>query len=150
MCIRDSVKGAHVIYLGPGKKPGFSKLYIIGSDDPQVSAASIVKIEKPDLEEPFIPFAARMGATFLHGSAVTIHKSQGSQWEQVQVISSDLAVAARTGRVESGQPLWKRLTYVAITRAQHQLHWVTRNRLSKPKIPLDTTCLLYTSDAADE
>ena len=112
------------------------------SDDPQVSAASIVKIEKPDVEEPFIPFAARMGATFLHGSAVTIHKSQGSQWEQVQVISSDLAIAARTGRVESGQPLWKRLTYVAITRAQHQLHWVTRNRLSKPKIPLDTTKLI--------
>ena len=139
---RGLIKGAHVIYLGPGRKPGFSKLHIIGSDDPQVSAASIVKIEKPDVEEPFIPFAARMGATFLHGSAVTIHKSQGSQWEQVQVISSDLAVASNTGRIESGQPLWKRLTYVAITRAQHQLNWVTRNRLSKPKIPLDTKKLI--------
>tara|TARA_B100001057_G_scaffold279409_1_gene279802 strand:- start:2871 stop:4376 length:1506 start_codon:yes stop_codon:yes gene_type:complete len=139
---RGLVKGAHVIYLGPGRKPGFSKLHILGSDDPQVSAASIVKIEKPDAEEPFIPFAARMGATFLHGSAVTIHKSQGSQWEQVQVISRDLAVAADTGRIESGQPLWKRLTYVAITRAQHQLNWVTRNRLSKPKIPLDTANLI--------
>jgi len=139
---RGLVKGAHVIYLGPGRKPGFSKLHILGSDDPQVSAASIVKIEKLDAEEPFIPFAARMGATFLHGSAVTIHKSQGSQWEQVQVISSDLAVAAGTGRIESGQPLWKRLTYVAITRAQLQLNWVTRNRLSKPKIPLDTTKLI--------
>ena len=74
--------------------------------------------------------------------AITIHKSQGSQWEQVQVISSDLAVAAGTGRIESGQPLWKRLTYVAITRAQLQLNWVTRNRLSKPKIPLDTTKLI--------
>ena len=139
---RGLVKGAHVIYLGPGRKPGFSKLHILGSDDPQVSAASIVKIEKPDAEEPFIPFAARMGATFLHGSAVTIHKSQGSQWEQVQVISRDLAVAADTGRIESGQPLWKRLTYVAITRAQRQLNWVTRNRLSKPKIPLDTANLI--------
>ena len=139
---RGLVKGAHVIYLGPGRKPGFSKLHILGSDDPQVSAASIVKIEKPNAEEPFIPFAARMGATFLHGSAVTIHKSQGSQWEQVQVISRDLAVAADTGRIESGQPLWKRLTYVAITRAQRQLNWVTRNRLSKPKIPLDTANLI--------
>ena len=139
---RGLVKGAHVIYLGPGRKPGFSKLHILGSDDPQVSAASIVKIEKPDAEEPFIPFAARMGATFLHGSAVTIHKSQGSQWEQVQVISRDLAVAADTGRIESGQPLWKRLTYVAITRAQRQLNWVTRNRLSKHKIPLDTANLI--------
>jgi len=53
-----------------------------------------------------------------------------------------LAVAAGTGRIESGQPLWKRLTYVAITRAQLQLNWVTRNRLSKPKIPLDTTKLI--------
>ena len=74
-----------------------------------------------------------MGATFLHGSAVTIHKSQGSQWEQVQVISSDLAIAARTGRIESGQPLWKRLTYVAITRAQHQLTWVTKESSLKAK-----------------
>ena len=48
-----------------------------------------------------------MGAIFLHGAAVTIHKSQGSQWEQVQVIANDLAVAANTGRIESGQPLWK-------------------------------------------
>ena len=139
---RGLVKGAHVIYLGPGRKPGFSRLHILGSEDPQVSAASIVKIEKPDIEEPFIPFAARMGAIFLHGAAVTIHKSQGSQWEQVQVIANDLAVAANTGRIESGQPLWKRLTYVAITRAQHRLHWVTRNRLSKPQIALDTIKLI--------
>jgi len=139
---RGLVKGAHVIYLGPGRKPGFSRLHILGSEDPQVSAASIVKIEKLDIEEPFIPFAARMGAIFLHGAAVTIHKSQGSQWEQVQVIANDLAVAANTGRIELGQPLWKRLTYVAITRAQERLHWVTRNRLSKPKIALDTIKLI--------
>ena len=104
----------------------------MGAPDPQVSAASIVKIEKPDEEEPFIPFAARMGATFLHGAAVTIHKAQGSQWEQVQVFAPDLFVAARMGRVEAGQPLWKRLAYVAITRASERLHWVVRNRLSRP------------------
>lgn len=129
---RGLIKGAQVIYLGPGRKPGFSKLHVIGAEDPQVSAASIVKIEKPDEEEPFIPFAARMGATFLHGSAVTIHKAQGSQWPTVQVFAPDLAVAARMGRVEAGQPLWKRLAYVAITRAQERLIWVVRNRLSRP------------------
>jgi exodeoxyribonuclease-5 len=80
---RGLIKGAQVIYLGPGRKPGFSRLHVIGAEDPQVSAASIVKIEKPDEEEPFIPYAARMGATFLHGAAVTIHKAQGSQWENV-------------------------------------------------------------------
>ncbi|MDG1470517.1 AAA family ATPase [Pseudosulfitobacter sp. SM2401] len=129
---RGLIKGAQVIFLGQGRKPGFSRLHVMGAQDPQISAASIVKIEKPDEEEPFIPFAARMGATFLHGAAVTIHKAQGSQWDTVQVFAPDLFVAARMGRMEAGQPLWKRLAYVAITRAQERLIWVVRNRLSKP------------------
>ena len=73
-----------------------------------------------------------MGATFLHGAAVTIHKAQGSQWDTVQVFAPDLYAAARMGRSEAGQPLWKRLAYVAITRAQNRLIWVVRNRLAKP------------------
>ncbi|MEP1585796.1 MAG: AAA family ATPase [Tateyamaria sp.] len=133
---RGLIKGAQVIYLGEGRKPGFSRLHVMGAEDPQISAASIVKIEKPDEEEPFIPFAARMGATFLHGAAVTIHKAQGSQWNAVQVFAPDLFVAARMGRSEAGQPLWKRLAYVAITRAQERLIWVVRNRLAKPSGPL--------------
>lgn len=133
---RGLIKGAQVIYLGAGRKPGFSRLHVVGAIEPQVSAASIVKIEKPDEEEPFIPYAARMGATFLHGAAVTIHKAQGSQWDTVQVFAPDLWAAARAGRNEAGQPLWKRLAYVAITRAQERLIWVVRNRLSKPTEPL--------------
>jgi exodeoxyribonuclease-5 len=133
---RGLIKGAQVIYLGPGRKPGFSRLHVVGAEDPQLSAASIVKIEKPDEEEPFIPFAARMGATFLHGAAVTIHKAQGSQWDTVQVFAPDIYTAARMGRTEAGTPLWKRLAYVAITRAQERLIWVVRNRLSKPTYPL--------------
>lgn len=129
---RGLIKGAQVIFLGEGRKPGFSRLHVMGAEDPQISAASIVKIEKPGEEEPFIPFAARMGATFLHGAAVTIHKAQGSQWDTVQVFAPDLYAAARMGRSEAGQPLWKRLAYVAITRAQERLIWVVRNRLSKP------------------
>ena len=111
-------------------------MHVVGALEPQVSAASIVKIEKPDEEEPFIPFAARMGATFLHGAAVTIHKAQGSQWDTVQVFAPDLWAAARAGRTEAGQPLWKRLAYVAITRAQERLIWVVRNRLAKPDAAL--------------
>ncbi|MEM9636661.1 MAG: AAA family ATPase [Pseudomonadota bacterium] len=133
---RGLIKGAQVIYLGAGRKPGFSRLHVMGAEDPQVSAASIVKIEKPGEEEPFIPFAAGMGATFLHGAAVTIHKAQGSQWDTVQVFAPDLYAAARMGRAEAGQPLWKRLAYVAITRAQERLIWVVRNRLSMPTGPL--------------
>jgi exodeoxyribonuclease V len=133
---RGLIKGAQVIYLGPGSRPGFSRLHVIGAEEPQVSAASIVKIELPDEEEPFIPFAATMGVALLHGAAVTIHKAQGSQWPDVQVFAPDLWVAARTGRVEAGVPLWKRLAYVAITRAEHRLLWVTRNRLARPTATL--------------
>ncbi len=135
---RGLIKGAQVIYLGPGKRPGFSRLHVMGAEDPQVSAASIIKIEAPDEEEPFIPFAAHMGATFLHGSAVTIHKAQGSQWDTVQVFAPDLYAAARSGREEAGTPLWKRLAYVAITRAENRLLWVTRARLARPSGPLIT------------
>ena len=135
---RGLIKGAQVIYLGAGRKPGFSRLHVIGAPDPQVSAASIVKIELPDEEEPFIPFAANMGAAFLHGAAVTIHKAQGSQWPEVQVFAPDLYAASRAGRTEAGLPLWKRLAYVAITRAETRLFWVTRYRLGKPSEPLTT------------
>ncbi|MEM8631268.1 MAG: AAA family ATPase [Pseudomonadota bacterium] len=133
---RGLIKGAQVIYLGPGKNPGFSKLHVMGADDPRLGAASIIKIEHPDEEDPFIPFAASMGAAFLHGAAVTIHKAQGSQWPEVQVFAPDIYAAARSGRSEAGLPLWKRLAYVAITRAQTRLHWVTRYALARPQAAL--------------
>ena len=139
---RGLIKGAQVVYLGAGRKPGFSRLHVMGAPDPNLSAASIVKIEFPDEEEPFIPFAARMGATFLHGAAVTIHKAQGSQWENVQVFAPDLYAAARAGRMEAGIPLWKRLAYVAITRAEKRLLWVTRAALAKPTEPLAVSDLM--------
>ena len=139
---RGLIKGAQVIYLAPGNKAGFAKLHVVGAEEPQVSAASIIKIEKPDEEEPFIPSAATMGATFLHGAAVTIHKAQGSQWSEVQVFAPDLFAAAQAGRSEAGIPLWKRLAYVAITRAEKRLHWVVRNRLALPKSPLGITDLI--------
>ena len=133
---RGLIKGAQVIYLGRGNREGFAKLHVVGAEDPQLSAASIIKIERPDEEEPFIATAATMGAAFLHGAAVTIHKAQGSQWDTVQVFAPDLYAAAMAGRTEAGVPLWKRLAYVAITRAQNRLMWVVRNRLALPKNPL--------------
>ena len=80
----------------------------------------------------------RMGAAFVHGAACTIHKAQGSQWQNVQVFAPDIYAASRAGRIEAGIPLWKRLTYVAITRAQERLHWVTRYRLARPEAALST------------
>jgi exodeoxyribonuclease V len=46
-----------------------------------------------------------------------------------------------SNRTEAGIALWKRLAYVAITRAEHRLFWVVRNRLARPTRPLDTTDL---------
>ena len=135
---RGLVKGAQCVYLREGGRPGFSRVWVMGAEQPQVSVASIVRIERPDEDEPFIPFAARMGAVFLHGAACTIHKAQGSQWDEVQVFAPDLFVAAKVGRTEAGQPLWKRLAYVAVTRAATRLHWVTRAAMSKPDAPLGT------------
>ena len=51
----------------------------------------------------------------------------------VQVFAPDLYAAAQSGRSEAGVPLWKRLAYVAITRAERELRWVVRAMLSKPK-----------------
>ena len=138
---RGLVKGAQCVYLREGSRPGFSRVWVMGAEQPQVSVASIVRIERPDEEEPFIPFAARMGAVFLHGAACTIHKAQGSQWDEVQVFAPDLFVAAKVGRTEAGQPLWKRLAYVAVTRAATRLHWVTRAAMRKPEAPLGTADL---------
>lgn len=138
---RGLIKGAQAVYLGPGRRAGFSRLHIFAAPEPQLSVASIVKIEREGEEEPFLPYAARMGAVFLHGAAVTIHKAQGSQWDRVQVYAPDIMVAARMGRVEAGLPLWKRLAYVAITRAESELHWVVRAALARPVHALETADL---------
>lgn len=133
---RGLIKGAQVIYLGPGARPGFSRLYVVGTEDPRVGVASIIQIEAPEQEEPNILSAASMGAVFLHGAAVTIHKAQGSQWRDVQVFAPDLWAAAQSNRQEAGLPLWKRLAYVAITRAEDRLIWVTRYAMARPAEPL--------------
>ncbi len=152
---RGLIKGAQVVYLGAGRKPGFAKIHVMGAEDPQVSVAAIIQIEAPDREEPFIPSAARMGASFVHGAACTIHKAQGSQWNHVQVFAPDLYASARSGRTEAGLPVWKRLAYVAITRAEERLSWVTRYRLARPTEALSTadltamTALQLTEEAID-
>lgn len=135
---RGLVRGAQVVYLGAGARAGFSRLHVIGADDPVLSCASIVKIEAPDEGEPWLPYAAKMGATFVHGAALTIHKAQGSQWPDVQVFAPDLRAAANAGLVDADMALWKRLAYVALTRAQERLHWVVLPRLSRPTGPLST------------
>ena len=136
---RGLIKGAQAIFLGRGDRSGFARVHVIGAAEPQVSVASIIKIEMPGQDEPNIVTAAQMGAAFLHGAAVTIHKAQGSQWKDVQVFAPDLYAAYRSERMEAGIPLWKRLAYVAITRAEERLHWVTRYRMRKPAAPLGTS-----------
>lgn len=133
---RGLIKGAQAIYLGPGSKPAYQKVRILGTGEPGVNVASIIQIEQPDGAEPALVSAARMGALFLHGAAVTIHKAQGSQWPRVQVFAPDLWAASRAGQIEAGLPLWKRLAYVAITRAERELIWVTRAMIGRAATPL--------------
>lgn len=144
---RGLIRGAQTIYLGPGKRAGFARVHVIGAEEPVVSCRAIVRIESPDEGEPFLPFVANMGATFVHGAALTIHKSQGSQWEDVQVFAPDIAAAAHSGLADAGMPLWKRLAYVALTRAQQRLFWVARPRLSRPTQPLGTDDLMPLASA---
>ncbi len=133
---RGLIKGAQAIYVGPANRPGFARLFVPGTEEPQIGVASIIQIESPGAEEPCLVTAAKMGVVFLHGAAVTIHKAQGSQWAEVQVFAPDLWAAAQSGRAEAGVAIWKRLAYVAITRAEERLHWVTRYALSRPEVPL--------------
>ena len=130
---RGLIKGAQARYLGPGRKPGFARVDIAGTEESGISVAAIIQIESPDEDEPIILSAARSGALFLHGAACTIHKAQGSQWPVVQVFAPDLFAAARSQAVEAGLALWKRLAYVAITRAETRLVWVTRYLISRPE-----------------
>ncbi len=133
---RGLIKGAQARYLGPGSKPGFARVDVAGTEEGGISVAAIIQIEQPDTPEPRLLSAARMGAVFVHGAACTIHKAQGSQWPVVQVFAPDLFAAARSGQVEAGAPLWTRLAYVAATRAETRLLWVTRYRISRPAEPL--------------
>ena len=138
---RGLIKGAQCIYLGRGGRAGFARVHILGVAEPDVSVSSIIKIESPNSAEPMMVSVAHAGAVFVHGAACTIHKAQGSQWPDVQVFAPDLYAAFRSERMESGLPLWKRLAYVAVTRAQNRLFWVKRYRLSYPKSPLSVADL---------
>ncbi|MEO0820885.1 MAG: AAA family ATPase [Pseudomonadota bacterium] len=129
------VKGAQAWYRAAGRKPNYARVKVAGMEESGISVASIIQIEQPE-GEPVLASAARMGALFLHGAAVTIHKAQGSQWPRVQVFAPDLSAAAWSGQSEAGLPLWKRLAYVAITRAETELRWVRRSMISKPEAPL--------------
>jgi exodeoxyribonuclease-5 len=134
---RGLIRGAQAVFLRAGRQRGFVRVHMVGAEEPVVTCAAIVRIESAEeAAEPWLPFAARMGATFVHGAALTIHKAQGSQWPVVQVFAPDLWTAARTGREDAGLPLWKRLAYVALTRAQERLRWVVRPRLARPSAPL--------------
>ena len=62
------------------------------------------------------------------------------------MFAPDIYAAARMNRTESGIQLWKRLAYVAITRAENRLIWVVRNRLARPTAKLTVSDLVDTPD----
>ena len=100
---RGLIKGAQVIYLGPGKHAGLRpaacgrRRGAAGSASP-ASSRSRSRARRSRSS----PSPRSMGAVFLHGAAVTIHKAQGSQWAEVQVFAPDLYAAAQSGRSRGG------------------------------------------------
>ena len=136
---RGLLEGRPGVFLRCGQAAVvFGSASRIGADEATRSELrwAIVRLEGPQDAEPWLPFAARMGAVFVHGAALTIHKAQGSQWPTVQVFAPDLRAAAWSGREDAGLPLWKRLAYVALTRAEERVRWVVLPRLARPAAAL--------------
>ena len=134
---RGLIKGAQVIYLGPGARPGFAGCYVVGAEEPQVGVASIIQIEAPGEEEPRIITAASMGA------AVPARGGGDDPQGAGVAVADGAGLRARTsgrrrsrGGARRACALWKRLAYVAITRAEERLDWVTRYALARPGAPL--------------
>ena len=133
------IKGATAIYAGAGRKPNHVRLTLPDNDGRIVHVGAVVEFEQDRGARRTIGMAARFGVIITPCPAMTIHSSQGSQYHRVQVFGPDIAAAAASGREESGVPLWKRLAYVAITRAQNELVWVTSSRMSRPTKRLGLT-----------
>ena len=129
------VKGATAIYVGPGRKHNFARL-MVSEGEEIYSVGAIIEFEQDGKGRREIAGAAKSGLIIAPCAALTVHKSQGSQYPTVQVYAPDIAAAAASGREESGAPLWKRLAYVAVTRAQNRLVWVTSPKMTRPQNPL--------------
>jgi exodeoxyribonuclease-5 len=70
---------------------------------------------RPSLDRRTNPLAA--GANeFDYGHAITVHKSQGSEWDNVVVFDDKMRIADRNTR--------KRWMYTAATRAAKKLIWI--------------------------
>ena len=140
---RGLIKGAQVIYLGPGARAGFARLHVVGAEEPRVGVASIIQIESPDREEPEIVVGRE------HGGGVPPRRGgddpQGAGLAVVGragVRARHLGGGAVRDATRRGCRSWKRLAYVAVTRAEERLHWITRYALGRPTAPLGTEDLL--------
>jgi exodeoxyribonuclease V len=130
---RGLIKGAQVIYLGPGKRPGLCP----PACGRGRGAAGLGRLDHQDRE------AGRGGALHplgRHDGRGLPARGGGDDPQGARVaMGRGAGLCARPlcrragGAVEAGCPLWKRLAYVAITRAETRLHWVTRYRLARPK-----------------
>ena len=108
----------------------------MGAEDPQISAASIIKIETPGRRRALHPHGGDDGGgvSAWRGG----HDPQGAR----QPMGHGAGVCPRplrrrrSGAHRVRRGLWKRLAYVAITRAENRLMWVVRNRLARPHAAL--------------
>lgn len=73
----------------------------------------------PSLEEPLEADDNRRFVELDYGYAITVHKSQGSEWNRVLLVDDEMNVNNRSVR--------KRWLYTAVTRAKEQLTWLTND-----------------------
>ncbi len=132
---RGLIKGAQVIYLGPGSRPGLRSCMCWGRKTRGCRRRPSSRSNGPRkrnpssrMPPPWGGLPARRGGDDPQGARLAMARSAGL---------CPRPLGRRTGRaVRSRVPLWKRLAYVAITRAETRLYWVVRNRLALPRRPL--------------
>ena len=134
---RGLIKGAQVIYLGPGNREGFAKLHVAGRRRPAVFRRQHHQDRtagrRRTLHPPRRPHGGGLPAWRGGDGPQGARLASGPRCRSLPPTSTP---PRRPGRSEAGVPLWKRLAYVAITRAETRLHWVVRHRLALPKRPL--------------
>ena len=100
---RGLIKGAQVVYLGPGRKPGFSRLHIFGAPEPQISVASIVKIESdPERATRSSPSPRRWARPSCMARRAPSTRRRARNGQRCRSSPPTCFAAARAGRSEGG------------------------------------------------
>lgn len=112
--------------LAEAPRRGSRRVSVVDADGHTMTVEAAVADDAPGIP---VWVDGWSGIVFRHGAASTIHSAQGGQWPIVQISIPDLRAAERMGRGDDAGS-WRRLAYVAVTRATGRVILVEHNRLS--------------------